>query len=367
MSTGADWVDFVRDIGELANSAGQLSQSLPGVRAYARGFCRIFGGTLGGQVFQSLNINTICTPYWNEDGRGPATVGTPPFTGGQCDFLNYDVTASPQFPPSGPLGPSTNTNNPGPISLEEINEPSSRGQRLVDGNGVVLLSASTAPPAEPARLVNISVAVTGGGPDTCGDPDSPIVPGPGYGGEQFDQPQTVTGPDGNDYEIVVFTPTENPDGGVSIPVSIDGVNFNFGSEPSGGVESSEPDYNNPSNPSQPGPGGGSDGSDNPDDGLDVTLPVAAVRVVITQEPVNSSREVGGSENVFIPGTLSDAGWFRWRVNGGFTPIVRLLSRDNLLIFSPGICAEADGYQVKFSPGFNGSATEFTCSTQQETA
>lgn len=360
MSNAQDLIDYARDVGELASAIGSVAQSIPGVRAAYKASCRIFAGTPGGQALGLLNIPNICTPFLAEDGRTFGGVGDPPFFGGQCPGDIYRVTINVIRNGNVVAGPLQDS-GPGPVSVETFDNPGGGSGfqfSFADGPSTILSAGSG---SQPTTYDVLSIENRTTGVDNCGDPPGDYSPGDGYEGEDYGDPQTIEGPDGNDYTIVVSPPIIDDGGGVSIPVSIDGIELDIGpgnSDSPAGPTS--PDYDNPSGTNSPGPGGGADGGDNPPDGIVVVRNTAAVTVLITQEPPNSTREVGGPENVFVPGTLFDAGWFRWRVEGATTKPQRITNRHQHFIFSPGVCENADGYEVKFSRGFSGSSRDFAC-------
>jgi hypothetical protein len=349
------FLDFARDVGELANAAGELSQQVPGVRAAVKGFCRVYGGLPTTAVLGALDIGTICTPYLAEDGRSLGGPGTPPFTGGQCPGVSYLVAWAVNGGAQ-----SGNTIVQGPVVQGSTVQSNGRPAVTINGTGV----ASVAP-GQAITFTTFEVTRQDGQADNCGDPEAGFDEGAGYDGETFGDPQNVTGTDGRDYEVVIDEPTVGPGGSLSIPFTVDGVSLNFGDSGSDDADPASPDYDSPGDSLEPGPDGGDDGADNPDDGIDSYQAAAAVTVVLTEEPPNASREVSTIENVFVAGVSSDAGWFRWKTPTGETTPQRLLGRTTTFIFSPGICAEADGFQVKFSPGFSGFAIPYVCATPSE--
>lgn len=359
-------LDVARDVGELANAAGEASQQVPGLRSAIKGFCRIAAGTPGFAVLEGLDIGNICTPYLSEDGRSFGGPAPPPFTGGQCD-TNYVITVN-YTPAPFQSAPPAMLGRPGPVTsivpviTFEDGEDSIWGLEITAAGTTTTTTGFTQDPGSFTYVLTRSDGL----PDDCGDPPTQYEPGDGYDGETFGSPQNITGPDGRGYDIVVSPPGSDGGGGLSIPVTVDGIEFNIGnSSADDTAPTPETDYTNPSPNNSPGPGGDIDGNDNPPDGIDANRLVSAVTITVTQEPLNASREVGGGENVFIPGARFDAGWFRWKVAGGATKLERITNRSHHVIFSPGVCANADGYEVKFSPGFSGFTTEYICTQEQQ--
>jgi hypothetical protein len=154
-------------------------------------------------------------------------------------------------------------------------------------------------------------------------------------------------------------------GGLSLTGSIGPIEIDLGGlagtgPPAGTGGPTAPDFGAPSPPESPNPGGGPGEPGNPPDGIDYDGDVAAVRITVTEESSAAGREVGGPEDIFIPEFVYDAGWFRWKIGGGFSPEIRITSRDEVFVYSVGECQEADGYQVKFTDGFSGSAVSYIC-------
>lgn len=360
-----DLLDLARDIGDLASATGEAAMKVPVARTAVRGFCRVMSGTPGRAALEALDIPSICSPYWAEDGRTGPTQGPPPFSGGQCEGANYRVELTTNWT-NAQGQPQQSVSNNGALGPIEGVQVQGNDVFITDGSSNSPRILFNGPSGSTVQSSNISnVTLLDPGEDNCGDPPSEFIPGTGYQGEQFDAPQMVPDQNGNNVPVIAFEPTIDASGNLSIPVNVGDVELNFGGGNGGGGETPTVDYDNPGPGESPGPGGGPDGGNNPPNGVDSNVRASAVTVTITTEPVNSSREVGSNENIFISGENSDGGWFRWKVGNGFTDPVRLLSRTTHIIFSPGICAEADGYQVKFSQGFGGFTTPYFCTDEEQ--
>lgn len=237
-----DIFDFVEGAADLSQAGGALAQSLPLVRAAYAGGCRIWAGTGVPQALESVGLGSACSAYLAEDGR---TFGedVAPFEGGQCSGVLYRVTAFSNTSVNGNdlrLGPNIGT-GPGPLTFVNTpppgTVPNSAYEAVLDANGTPVANASASagsPDVEvDAFLEIVSVVRVDGGADDCGNPNDVYAPGQGYQGEQYDQPQTYTDPNGDSFSVTVSPPISLPDGSFSLPVSVDGVEINLGSEPAG--------------------------------------------------------------------------------------------------------------------------------------
>lgn len=298
-----DIIDVVSDIGELADSAGKVARDTPGIAAAARGFCRVMAGTPGGRLLQALDVGNICSPFWAEDGIGPPGEGPPPFSGGQCPGVLYQLGVNYTEGGEG-RSVTRSTNLPGPVSgyrfdLQVIpNPPFSPVYSLRVGNDQGLAQdpgLGDSPEGVLFSRVTSNVLEEGdffffradGQPDLCGDPPPTFLPSPDWDGSGVGDPQVVPGPDGKDYQITVGPFDLSPSGELSIPVDVGGVEINLGN---GGGPSSSPSQ---SGPEIDGGGGG-----------ELPIPPApegqrcvAVIFRFAGFPSVMGRVVGGSENV----------------------------------------------------------------------
>lgn len=237
-----DLLDFAGTAQDLAVGVGELANSLPGVSGAYKAFCRVAAGTPGGQLFDALDLGNVCTPYLQPDGRTFGGEGPPPFTGGQCPGVAYRLDGfstvdGVQFGATG-----TNRLAIGPIRKDST--PLSNGDsrtRIIDSRDVAVFSISSG--AGETDIVITDVRREDGLPDDCGDPPGEYEPGDGYMGEGYGNPQDIEGPDGRTRPTIVFEPTLDADGNLSIPVSIDGLELDIGN----------PDGAPPDVPQEPSP------------------------------------------------------------------------------------------------------------------
>lgn len=351
-------LETVGNISDAAVAAGDLANSLPWTRPAYQQFCRIMAGTGVPQALASVDVPSICQPYLDEDGRdfGGDRV---PFTGGQCQVA-YRVNATSFVKRNGVVTANQTIQHnsvAGPISRETLNTSQQKSIFLKNRFGTIFQQAS-AGGITPGEQVEVSLTVNSivridGLADNCGDPPGEYQPGTGYDGEDYGQPFDYVDGNGRQWNINLQEPLVTIDGSIEIPVTVDGVEFNIGGRsseapPAGpSVDGGKPDYDNPSDPVRPGDPG------QPSDGVNYSGPVACAIVVVTQENAERSIEVGGQENIFIPGYNSDAGWYRFRKLTGTTQPVRLLGRSTITCYCCSGNEYADGFQVKFSYGYDG--------------
>lgn len=224
-----DWFDAMQS---GADALSELASNLPGVSAYGRAFCRVVAGTLGGQALQGANIGNACSAFWDDDGIEPPTSGVP-FTGGQCVGAPYNVA----WEATTVFGSFTGTNAVvGPVSSRSEMDGSTFRCFLISLSGEageqeqqVFAQNLGNPPDTSANSFTVSSTTrTDGQPDDCGDPPGFFLPSPDAPGVSFGDPQVVTGPDGNDYNITPFDFTIGDNNEVNIPFEINGAPFNYG-------------------------------------------------------------------------------------------------------------------------------------------
>jgi hypothetical protein len=103
-------------------------------------------------------------------------------------------------------------------------------------NGDVVLGAMTVTTNFPnavfasAFTTNSVTQVPINGPDNCGNPPDAFTPSPDAPGVNFGDPQSIIGPDGNNYNITPFDFEIGDNNEVNIPFEINGSPFNFGPE-----------------------------------------------------------------------------------------------------------------------------------------
>lgn len=207
--------------------AGESANSFPPLRGAYQTYCYIWAGTGVPSALAQSDPNSFCAPYLAEDGR---TFGEPevPFTGGQC-VAPYQLSWQNQPADGSPPQDSTIRYQPGPIGAPyqvAISPGLAEWRVSVDGGDQtrVLLGVTD----EDTQVINFSVNREDGQPDDCGDLPPEFQPGDNYGGEDYDQPTNYTDGDGNDHSISVGAPRVNADGSISLPVNINGDEFDLG-------------------------------------------------------------------------------------------------------------------------------------------
>lgn len=346
-------LDTIGKVSDAAVAAGEVAQALPWTRPAYQQWCRIMAGTGVPQALNAVDVPTICQPYLDDDGRGFGEV-TPPFTGGQCPGVTYNGTVTVKV--NGvTISTSNFTNQVGPLTVKATgNGTTSKGEGLFNGNNQFIAGATdSSPPFDEISVTPSGIVRSNGAADTCGDPPGVYVPGDGYDGEDYGEPFDFTDGNGRTWNINLNEPFVDIDGSINIPVEIDGIEFNIGGRspeaPPAGESGDEgkPDFDNPSDPVRPGDPG------QPEDGVNFSGEVACAIVVVTQTPINASQEIGGPENIFISGYASDAGWFRFRKGTATTMAKRLTGRSTIDCYCCSGDEVADGFQVKFSYGYDG--------------
>ena len=268
-----DLLDFVEGVSAFSNELGEAAQALPGVRGAYRQFCRIAAGTPGQALFDLVDLPNVCSPYLADDGRTFGGAGEPPFFGGQCPEL-YDLFADATVRRDGVVTANNIVvgTGTGPIRFEVVDIPQPEGRTRLEGRyisqegvmahyvvrGTVPLAGGGEQVTE-TEISNFSLTRNDGGPDNCGDPDAPFQPGEGYQGEDYGLPVVYTDPSGRDWNVNVRTPTVRPDGGLSIPVSIDGFDLDIGLPGGGDVPGEGSPVFGPTSSGSPIGGNGGEG------------------------------------------------------------------------------------------------------------
>ena len=255
--------------------------------------------------FLSLTRNVSGVPYptglWpylcpDEPPPPEAFPPDPPFSGGQCECVNYivsysffrastGVTTNGQFNRKGPIGGPLNgvvvPENPNRLSWGFRYGSEDCGGRLFE------LLASAAPDGDSGEftLTITSVVTASGAPDECGSPPPPPPPPPSPlpPGPPEDRP--VTDPDGGPDIDFTFAPSLGPifvdiDGSLKIPVNVNVSGPNIFAPINVPVNISLPDFNPTFNI------GGGGGGGNP----------APPEVPCCDPPAKPGPEVDGDEN-----------------------------------------------------------------------
>ena len=364
----------------IAADPSTLPRLLRPVQAGQRFYCDLFSNTGADDFLVGNYASDVCGDYLDPDQQPVLDPGAPPFTGGQCPGQSYTVawTLSGQIfsPAANSIVPWTQSgvsNAIGPVTrsvtFEDANgiNPQNQVLRFFISGVQVLTRQSLAGSGD---IDVFDVSPLPGQTDDCGDPGGP---GPTYGPAPNPRPNPGPNPvydpgDGTPFiDIDIGEPLVDVDGNINIPISVDGVDINIGAPANGPTPvDTNPgpgiDEDNPAEPENPGPGGGGDGGDNPPDGIDFSGKVAAVVVSVTQVPQSIDREAGGPSTTYGDSEKGSAGWFKWVLLGGQTEPRRLQNGVNTFLFGRGCCAEADGYQVKFSEGVSGFSVAYRCET-----
>lgn len=319
---------YVRD--QYRKRCDQFANS-PG---WAQSLVNAAGGSLG----------RICEPWYAARGFDGPTA-QPPFTGGQCPGVSYNLSWSATAAAN---NCTTFTDSPqlngrmGPISYRLIHNTAlsqpvgglcpgfSTNQLLITANGVEFVGGGQ---ARGYSLNSFNVIRGDGQPDNCGDPppelepgpNPPPDPGPTPGPEPTTDPENPTGP-----PLLPIPPYDDPIGG---PTPIVGPDpFDRGAEPTdipGNPDTSPGGGDDVAEPINvdPGPGGGGNETDfgEPPDGrvwvgclLRFTFP-SSIGAIAGSGPANpvSPRVVGNASLVF-EGGRGDA----FQVRSGSMVVVR---------------------------------------------
>lgn len=351
-------LDVIGKVSDAAVAAGEVAQAIPWTRPAYQQWCRIMAGTGVPQALNAIDVPTICQPYLDDDGR---TFGgdVAPFTGGQCDGVGYNLNITSVTKRNGVTQLNATLNHfgrIGPLSFTSSSQENFISKQLKDKFGAVIQQANIG--GNPGDVLETTLTINSltradGQADNCGNPPSEYQPGDGYDGEDYGQPFNYTDGNGRQWNINLNEPLVDIDGSINIPVEIDGIEFNIGGRspeaPPAGDSGDEgkPDFDNPSDPIRPGDPG------QPEDGVNYSGPTACAIIVVTEEASNASREIGGPENIFIAGYDSDAGWYRFRKLTGTTQPKRLIGRSTIDCYCCSGDEVADGFQVKFSYGYDG--------------
>lgn len=350
--------------GSVGNFVAADPNSIPSwLRPYQAAYrraCDIYAATGAvGDLVGGIGViyNPACGEYLGADLPQFTEGAGPGFTGGQCVGVEYLVTFNAVVF-SGPLAGQTvqqQSQHPGPIGGFSGPQPSAGNPNvpaMILSHGLDQFGRTSTEFSGFTAANITNVQRIDGQPDNCGDPPSdpdtypPTRPGPPPA-PTFDY---TDDDDGRPIQITIGDPTINADGTISVPITVGDVKLDFsGGNPGGtprATNDPEADFDNGSDPIRPGDDG------QPDDGVDYDGPVSCALVVVTTEPANASKEVGGPENCFIQGFNSDAGWYRFVKELGTTEQHRITSRTTISCY----CCEnkvADGFQVKFSYGYDG--------------
>lgn len=275
-----------------------------------RAYCDFVGSQPGQAIVswtgQGLVAPLLCKPYWDSEGYDAPVPGDPPFTGGQCEGVNYNVRVEILSQTTGEWGGITNLGNCfGPISAITVVSTGQFTSRLT-----VFCRTSSGAPNE--RIYNAGVkadrlragAITvigGGDPNLCGDP-------PGGGFEPGENPPPTptfppgegpgTEPDGQPFFFV--PPIPNPIGGdpIDVPPQPDPDPTDPGS----------PGDDTPTNPGEPGDpeetGAGGESSGCAPAGSELT----GVFVEIVDFPENAARFQNNSRQPFRGAGYIAMGW-----------------------------------------------------------
>lgn len=289
--------EFVEDAATFANELGEAALASPLTNAAYRAFCSVAAGSPTQGVFDAVDLGTVCTPYLQQLGRefGRDVV---PLQGGQCAETRYRVSfVSVTYIDDNSSGTETlNIGGAlqgfGPITVSAVGPNLWRYETAEGTLSDIVVNDNASNPNPIIQSVEVNLTILNGGPDDCGDAPPIFVPGEGYGGEGYGSPFEVEGPDGNNLPVTVEPPTLGPDGGISIPVTIDGVNINLGPSDSGGGDGAGGYNPGPTSTGTPTAAGPDDGPQDVPEGPPGSKCIA-VAVVATGSP-DSAGEVSGS-------------------------------------------------------------------------
>jgi hypothetical protein len=276
--------------------------------------------------------------FWNRalcDRNESLPQSPPPFTGGQCPGVIYDVTYTRQirdsacdgyFPPAPPTttGPFT-----GPISgITSTTEETPTGFRdfllVSDATGSTELGSSTRASdcGLTAQFTNISVTRRDGNPDDCGDP-APVVPPFPPSGDTINITVNYTNNEGDNVtelgDFNLFAPVVIAPVTVVAPIRVNLPDVSFNGQivlsPDFRIELTPPDFDRSPGDTDgpPPPPDPTTSPGTPDD--DSNRRVIGAIVTVSQAIQSKATSVDGGDgpDLFVPrlGTLA----FRVRVSG----------------------------------------------------
>lgn len=368
-----------------------------------RGFACNLWNNFPDQITQNRNLassfargvmTAACTP----NNPPPPTE---PFTGGQCDQIQYLIRVEFRPTPTDPFSLQTlGAGNPffGPIQSLQLRFDSNfqpandeAGFPEIDGTSpnrgdFRLFSVETNPttgepqerltqfgfntPGQTGTARFVEIVRLDGQPDNCGNPP-PIYPPTNPTSNDYTTIITINNDDGTTVNFpLTYIPITNNFplnfdlGGISISLDLGGVNFNFdGRRPNGdpeplgdGQETPVPtplddlDRNFPA-PRQPTPNPDDYEEEprTPTDPKEETIgdDVAFVKVTLTQIPSNAKQQWGdGAPDVIY------AGWFEFQAGGHYFPRQPIHFENSIFVPPRGVI----GYAYTLYNGFNGFAT-----------
>lgn len=243
--------------------------------------------------------------------REPPPLPDPPFVGGQCPGVLYNVTSQWQtlddndapisgtvvnWNPTGLIGPITFI---GPLPSEDV--PGRINRSILHNNGdsrVNFGSLDTSGIAKTYQLISANIVRADGLPDLCGDP-APIIPAPDPGYNQPSLDFTYIDYSDNSVNLtgnfIFGAPLIKVDGTLTIPVRIDlgGVNPTF----NGNLNLNEPfiEINFGNRNYTPSPSPSPDGYRSPDESPDVPddVPVPVTPPSPDESEPDTSRVIRG--------------------------------------------------------------------------
>lgn len=352
----------------VASTLGQFVAADPAnipriLRPYQAGWqraCDIFAatGAIGDAVGGAgILFDPACRDYLGDD-MPEYSEPQPPFTGGQCAGVAYDITISFNSPGTNGNPRQTSTvRRIAPITfIGEVGGTFFTGGRawstLVSNPfGPGQVSSGFYPSGSSPSPSVVSIVRVDGLPDDCGDPPvegetgyNPIRPGPppppDFNYEDSDGPSVP----------VVVGPVVEINGEFGLTVNIGGIDVQIGAGTPGSPSEDPgtgPDFGNEGEGSEPQEPGTEDEQD---------TPTRCVRVLMVEEPPNRSIEVAPQLARSLA-TPPDEGWgfLQFKVAGSYTEPIRLESANGIYCYC---CTEepADGYYVKYNYGYRGIAS-----------
>jgi len=238
----------------------------------------------------SATTALLCKPYWDSQGYDAPEPGDPPFSGGQCVGVEYNVTTEVAF--GGAPTPIVRSGQ-GPISLEIQPAPTpGQFEGQVIANGVIILGISGA-----TSIVITSIVRQDGQPDNCGDPPGDLEPGPNPPPDPTFPPGEEPGfdPDGQPFFFV--PPIDSPIGGDPIDVPPQPS-----PDPSSPGDNTPTDPGDAGDPEETGPVGEASGC--APDGSELT----GVFVEIVEFPENAARFQNNQRQPFRGAGYIAMGW-----------------------------------------------------------
>lgn len=230
------------DFRGFSNLAGDAANSFPPLRGAYQLYCQVWAGSGVPSSLSQSDPVSFCAPYLAEVGQEFGEQGEP-VSGGQCPGTEYRVTFSYRWLFEGESESGiVNVENEilvGPVTPYSGPSPSDPNRTVWGFRGFTVQGAEkfavvlNPNDLDPGRIGSLKILdgptiTVEDGPDDCGDTPQPFLPGPGFRGRGYGDPYDYTDQNGNNNSISVGAPVVNPDGSISLPVTVNGDEFDLG-------------------------------------------------------------------------------------------------------------------------------------------